>query len=484
MTRMRRVTSGHGDSGLDREILLLGAVVVLGTIMTILDVTIVNIALQALVEQFDTPIGTVQWVVTAYTLAIATVIPITGWAARRLGTRRLYLATLALFTVGSVLCGIAWSISSLIAFRIVQGLAGGMLMPAGMIILARAAGPRRFGSAFSAIGASTVVAPVLGPVLGGLLVEAVGWRWIFFANVPIGIIGIVLTLAFLPPGHAESAGRLDWRGVVLVSSGLATLTYGLAEAGSGLGFGAPRVLAPTLAGIVLTAAFVRHSLRSLSPLLNVRLFRKPAFAAASATTFALAASLFGVSLLLPLTFQIVRGESVVRTGLLLIPQGLGAASLMLFTGRLADRFGGGILAFVSVLVAAAATLPLVFVADTMPTWVIETVLLVRGIGIGIGVVPAMSAAYSVLRTEEIADATPQLTVVQRVGGSIGTAVLAVVVGSALAGTAGAEDPAAAFSDAYTWALGMTLAGLAPAFVLVLAERRGRRAPPQRDPQPA
>jgi len=469
------MSASPSASASSRHIWPLAVVVVVGSIMSILDTTIVNVALQTLSVDLSSPVESVQWVVTGYMLALAAVIPVTGWAARRVGTRRLYLTSLVLFTLGSLLCGFAWSIDSLIAFRVLQGLGGGMLMPTGMIILARAAGPHRIGRVLSVIGVPMVLAPVFGPVIGGLLVEHVGWRWIFFVNLPIGIVAVALAWRLLPAGRAEKAGPLDWLGLALLSTGLPTVTYGLAEAGSGAGFSSPRALVPIAAGILLTAAFVFHSLRARHPLLNVRLYANRAFAAASATTFCLGATLFGAMILLPLYFQIVRGESVVTTGLLLMPQSLGAALAMPFTGRLADRFGGGALALVGVLLTAFATLPLAFMTASTPFALIEGSLLFRGLGIGFAMMPAMSAAYAVLRPEQIADATPQLTVVQRVGGSIGTAVLAVVLGSALGTATGPAGTAAAFSTAYWWAFAISLAAALPATVLLRAERRSRRA---------
>ena len=263
-------------------------------------------------------------------------------------------------------------------------------------------------------------------------------------------------------------------GLVLLATGLPALTYGLAKAGSGAGFGSVQALGPIAVGIVLTAVFVVHSLRSENPLLNVRLYANRAFAAASATTFFLGASLFGAMILLPLYFQVVRGDSVVRTGLLLVPQSLGAALAMPFAGKLADRYGGGPIALAGVIVSAISTLPLAFVTVGTPVWVIEASLLARGLGIGLAMMPAMSAAYAVLRPEQIADATPQLTVVQRVGGSIGTAVLAVVLGTALTGATGPAATSAAFASAYWWAFGLSVVALIPAVILLQAERHSRR----------
>ena len=468
------VTESMPAPRVGRDVWPIAVVVIAGSILSILDLTIVNVALGTLAHDLAGSIGSVQWVATGYMLAVAAVIPVSGWAARRIGTKRLYLVSLVLFTLGSVLCGFAWSIDSLIVFRVLQGLGGGMLLPTGMIILARAAGPHRVGSVLSVIGVPMVLAPVFGPVIGGLLVESFGWRWIFFVNVPVGIVAVLLALRLLPSARAEKAGPLDWIGVALLSSGLPTLTFGLAEAGSGGGFTSGRALLPIAVGLGLTAAFVFHALRVERPLLDVRLYGNRAFAAASATTFFLGASLFGAMILLPLYFQFARGESVVRTGLLLIPQGLGAAIAMPIAGRLADRFGGGPPALTGAVVTTLSTIPLALVTATTPVWHIETALFARGMGIGMAMIPAMSAAYAVLRPEQIADATPQLTVVQRVGGSIGTAVLAVALDHSLRDATGPAATAAAFRHAFWWAFAISLVAVAPAIVLLRAERRALR----------
>ena len=416
-----------------------------------------------------------QWVVTGYMLALAAVIPVTGWAARRVGTRRLYLASLVLFTFGSMLCGLAWSIDSLIVFRVLQGLGGGMLMPTGMIILARAAGPQQMGRIFSTIGIPMILAPVFGPVVGGLLVEHVGWRWIFFVNLPVGIAAVALALRFLPAGHAEEAGPFDWLGLVLLSIGLPTITYGLAEAGSGAGFGSPRALVP------ITRRPSPH--RRLRRPLAAREPPAPQRAPVCQPRFRRRLR----DDVLP------RGDALRRDDPPppLLPDRPGRIGRRdrpptrspkprrrlrdAFLGRLTDRFGGGPIALAGVILTAVATLPFAFVDETTPYALIEASLLIRGLGIGFGMMPAMSAAYAVLRPEQIADATPQLTVVQRVGGSIGTAVLAVALSAGLEGQTTASGMADAFSAAYWWALGLTVAAIVPAVILLRAERGARHA---------
>src|SRR5215210_7582240 len=269
--------------GLDRGLLTVAIVVVLGAIMSILDTTVVNVAISHLTTDFDTSLETIQWIVTGYTLALATVIPLTGWAADRFGTKRLYMLSLALFLAGSILSGIPWSAESLIGFRVLQGLGGGMLMPAGMTILTRAAGPQRVGRVMSIIGVPMLLGPIVGPILGGWLVDDVSWRWIFFINVPIGIVAIAMSLRVLPRDVPQAHERFDALGLALLSPGLALFIYGLAQSSSGGGFASSDVLLPGLIGVALLAVFVWHALRTSHPLIDVRLFNNRTFAAASAT---------------------------------------------------------------------------------------------------------------------------------------------------------------------------------------------------------
>src|SRR6202008_1897887 len=205
------------DGGLDRRILTIASVVVLGAIMSILDTTVVNVAINTLARDFDTDLPTIQWIVTGYTLALATVIPVTGWAADRFGTKRLYMLSIGLFLAGSALSGAAWSAESLIAFRVLQGLGGGMLMPAGMTILTRAAGPQRVGRVMSIIGVPMLLGPIVGRILGGWLVDAVSWRWIFFITTPIGIAALLLSLRVLPRAQPQAHERFDAVGLALLS---------------------------------------------------------------------------------------------------------------------------------------------------------------------------------------------------------------------------------------------------------------------------
>jgi EmrB/QacA subfamily drug resistance transporter len=448
-------------------------VVVIGSIMSILDTTIVNVALATLSRELHATISEIQWVVTGYMLSLAAVIPITGWAARRFGAKRVYLVSLVLFTAGSALCGLATSTTELILFRVLQGIGGGMILPVGQLMMAEAAGPKRMGRVMSIVAVPAMLAPILGPTIGGLIIQNTSWRWIFYVNVPIGVIAVATALRYLPRTAPEQADKLDTRGLILMATGLPLLTYGLAEVGVTGSFTSVKVVVPIILGIALVAAFVLHALRIPKPLLDMRLYRRPTFSSASFAMFCLGAALFGGMILLPLYWQGVRLESVVDTGLLTAPQGLGAACAMPIAGKLSDRYGGGGPALFGVTLCTIATIPFGLIgAHTSIVW-LSVAMFVRGVGIGFGFLPAMTAAFASLERSELASATPQLNVLQRVGGSIGTAVLAVVLQRALVGAHTPSAAAAAYGTAFWFSAGMTALAIVPCVILMRAERAAR-----------
>jgi EmrB/QacA subfamily drug resistance transporter len=474
-----RERAAVGERVFTPQILKLAAVVVLGSIMTILDMTIVNVGLATLGRDLQTSIATLQWVSTAYLLAFASVIPLTGWASERFGVRPLWLASLAGFMLGSLLAGLSWSIGALIAFRVVQGLGGGMIMPLGQTILAQAAGPQRMGRVMSIVGVPMLLAPIFGPVIGGAIVGAVSWRWMFFINLPVGGLALLLAVRLLPVVPRRPPERLDVRGLALLCGGIAIFIYGLAEIARQSTFTGALRPSMLLAGLTLVALFVWHALRIADPLIDVRLFAQRGFATAAATNFILGVALFGVALLLPLYFQIVRGTSPLQTGLLMIPQGLGAACAITLAGRLTDKLGARRVVPVGILIALAGTAAYTQIGPHTPYWYLAAALFMVGAGLGATITPSMAAAYRHLARDAVPRATSALNVVQRVAGSLGTALLAVVLQATInsqlpeqAAALAARQPAAAttrladaFASTFWVAFALTATALLPALLL-------------------
>ena len=472
-SRVTDTTTRRGE-GLSREILVLAGVVILGTIMTVLDLTVVNVAIPTLASDLGASIPAIQWVMTGYMLAFATVIPLTGWAAERFGARRAWIFALLVFLAGSVLAGAAWSIGSLVAFRVLQGLGAGMILPIGQTILAQAAGPQRMGRVMSVIGVPMLLAPVFGPLLGGAIIGAASWRWIFFINLPVGLAAVVAALRLLPAGSGARGGlRLDVRGLLLLSPGIAVFLYGMSEAGGHGGFGSPRTSVLVLAGLALIGLFFWHAVaRGGHALIDVSLLRRRGFGAAAAVNLLLMVALFGSLILIPLYYQQVRHEGAAAIGLLLAPQGLGAALALPVAGRLTDKFGARGVASAGMVLAALGMLAYTQVGPGTSYLYLSAALLVVGAGVGATVVPSMAAAFQALSRAETPRATSALNVIQRLGGAVGTALFAIVLSRQTgAGAGGADALAGAFGTTFWVAAGLIAVAVVPALLLPRARRQ-------------
>jgi EmrB/QacA subfamily drug resistance transporter len=486
---------------LDRATLIVAGVVMLGAIMSILDTTVVNVAIDRLAQDFHSSLTTIQWVVTGYTLSLAAVIPLSGWAADRFGTKRLYLASLVLFTLGSVLSGLSWSAGSLIGFRVLQGLGGGMIMPAVMTIVTQKAGPHRMGRVMGILGVPMLIAPIIGPILGGWLVDDVSWRWIFFINVPIGIVAFVSGMMVLEPDRPERSHKLDWIGMLQLSPGLALLIYGLAES-SPYGFGDVRAWAPMLAGALLIVAFFLHSWRADAPLIDIKTFTRTR-AGASAVVFTLfSIAFFGALLLIPLYYQSVRGASALDAGLLLVPQGIGAMITMPVAGRLTDRYGPWRLPAAGIPLLVIGLIPFAFVSADTSYVLLSGFNFVLGLGMGLSMMPTMTAAMQSVPRAAIPRVSTAMNIIRQGGASIGTAVMTVLLSTAIKNELGSVPAvrnggngfsslqnvppaqhahivgplATAFSHTFVWALVMLAAAFVPALWLALRAPKAAPAP--------
>ncbi|MEV0720451.1 DHA2 family efflux MFS transporter permease subunit [Asanoa sp. NPDC050611] len=437
---------------IDRAVLKLSAVVVTGTIAAMLDMTMVTVALARLTRDFSADIGTTQWVNTAYLLAIVMVIPLTGRLAERHGVRTMWLFALTVFTLGSVLCGTAWSVGSLVAFRVAQGIGGGMIVPLSIMILVEAAGAGRRGRVMAIAAVPAQLAPIVGPLLGGLIVQTLGWRWIFFVNVPVGLVAVLLARRGVPDSGRREPRPIDLRGLALLSPAVALLVFGLSR---------PAWL-PLAAGAVLLGLFIGYALRTPdAPVVDVRLFAHRALAAATALNFLSRLSIFGALLLVPLYLQQVRGLDALHAGLLVAPQSLGTMLALPLVGRLTDRVGARpvVLSGIAVTVLGA----LAFTQVDAGTWLLAAALFGWGVGVAAVAVPVAAAAYQGLPPAAIPAATSAITMVQTIGAAVGAAVLTAILGNRTA----VHPGAAAFADTFWWVLLFTALALVPALLLPL-----------------
>ncbi|MBB5495396.1 DHA2 family efflux MFS transporter permease subunit [Nocardiopsis metallicus] len=446
---------------LDGPLLKLAAVLLVGAMAALLDTTIVNVAVDHLSRSLDAPVSTAQWVASAYLLSTASVIPVTGWAIDRFGQRATWMTALALFGAGSLLCTAAWSIESLIAFRVVTGLGSGMVLPLVMTILVQAAGPQRLGRAIGLISVPIQLAPALGPVLGGMVLDTLGWRWIFVVSVPMILLAMALAVRGVPKGDPRATERLDVVGLLLLSPGIATLLYGLSVLGD-----SPYALVFAAAGLLLIIGFVVHALRERprgpAPVIDLRLFRELLFRLGALLMFVFGICIWAGMFLLPLFFQQIQGTSAMTAGLLMAPMAAGVALVNLFMGSVTDRVGPRYLVVVGLLVGAAATAPFAFAGpDTSPA-LLAGAMFVRGLGLGAAMVPMLATAYRRLPSDQVPRASSALNVTQRLGAAIGTAALALLLSSLLAGNA---QPETAFQATFWWMTGLTAAAVVPAMFL-------------------
>jgi EmrB/QacA subfamily drug resistance transporter len=436
--------AGPPSDKLDPALVRLALVILVGVVAVQLDATIISVAIDTLSRTFDVGVSTIQWVSTGYLLALALVIPLTGWTVERFGGKRMWILSLAMFLIGSLLCGLAWSAGSLIGFRVLQGLGGGMLLPLMQTILAQAAGPSQLPKLMAAISVPAILTPILGPVLGGVIVDNISWRWIFLINIPVCIIAIVLALRVLPNPRQEERHPLDIVGFALLSPGLAVAVYGFSEAGSKGSFANAGVLIPLVIGVVLLAAFAAHALRTKTePIIDLRLFRNRAFLGSTSLMFLFGMSLYGAMFLTPLFEQVARGRSATGAGLLLAPQGLGLGIGMVFIAPRANRLSGRGQVAVGMLLTALGSVAYTQVGHNPSEWLLGTSLTVRGLGMAIAIIPAMTATYHGLRHDQIPRATTASRILQQIGGSLGTAVLAVVLATQFSSHTGAGGSAVA-----------------------------------------
>jgi EmrB/QacA subfamily drug resistance transporter len=428
---------------IDAAVLKIAGVVVLGAIMSILDITVVSVALPTFQSEFDASYARVAWTMTGYTLALATVIPLTGWAADRFGTKRLYMTALTLFVLGSLLCATADSIGQLIGYRVLQGLGGGMLMPLGMTIMTRAAGPDRIGRLMAILGIPMLLGPIGGPILGGWLIDTASWHWIFLINVPIGAVALIYAARALPKDSPEPSETFDFIGMLMLSPGLASFLYGVSSLPENGTITATEVWAPMVVGAAAVIGFVFYSFKPRHPLLDLRLFRNRNLTVATVALFVFIIAFMGAGLLFPSYFLQVRGESTLTAGLLMAPQGIGAMIMMPIAGTLADKIPVGRTVPFALTLIAAGFFTFTQVDASTSYVLLCGSLFVMGLGMGGTMMPIMTSALKTLTNHDVARGSTLVNILQQIGGSIGAAVMSVILTSELNNSTpipGAVDP--------------------------------------------
>ena len=462
------MTNKATDDGLPAGFIKLSVILLVGAMAVVFDTTIVNVAVATLGRDMHVGVATTQWVITAYVLALAMVIPISGWAMARFGSKHMWLFSLALFLVGSVLSSLAWNMDSLIAFRVVQGVGGGLMLPILQNLFVEAAGGRALGRAMAVIGLPVLLGPILGPVIGGLIISHLSWHWMFWVNVPFCVIGLALAWWGLAADTKRTPQRLDLVGLALLSPAVAALIYGLTQVGIKGGFAHETVITPLVLGIVLLVGFVGHALRTRDePIIDLRLFGRQTFSASASLLFLSGLALYGAMLLLPLYYQQLRGQSVLVAGLLLAPQGLGMLLTRGQAGKLTDRIGARPVALMGLLLVMVGTLAYAQAGLHTSELLLGVSLVVRGAGLGAVTIPIMATAYLGLGGTEIAHASSATRIMQQLGGSFGAAIVAVILETQIAAhhAVGSGGLATAFADTFWWTLGLTAVALLPALLL-------------------
>ena len=402
-------------------------VFVAGMFMTIMDSTVVNVALPTLRREFTTSTTAVSAVVTSYLVAMAVVMPASGWLGDRVGGKRLLLGALALFTAASAACGLAGSLPALVAFRALQGAAAGALIPVGMTMLYRTFPQAERIRATRLLMVPALLAPALGPVLGGVIADGLSWRWIFYINVPVGAAALAFGAAFLPQHREHAAGRFDLPGLVLVGVGFPLVMYAL-NAGPGDGWASPGILGAVLAGLALLAAFARVELRTAEPLLDLRILGNRMFRTASLQSAAGSAGFIGTLFLVPLFLQNGLGFSALHSGLSTFPEAVGGMTGIQISSRLYRRTGPRRLMMAGLLGAAV---PMTLMGTLGPgdaPWAMPALMFATGLLFGFSAAPAQTAALATISMAQTGRATTLFNVQRQAGQAVGVAVLATVLG--------------------------------------------------------
>ncbi|MET0146954.1 MAG: MDR family MFS transporter [Ilumatobacteraceae bacterium] len=426
-------------------------VYVIGSFMIVMDSTMVNVALSAIADDYGVEATRIEWVAIGYLLALAVVIPLAGWLGDRFGSKRVFLTALAGFTMASVMCGLAQSLGQLIAFRVLQGVGGGVLTPVGLAMLYRAFPMAERAKAAIGIISVSVIAPAVGPVIAGAIVDGVAWPWIFYVNLPIGIVAVGLGIVWLRE-ETQPVGRFDSLGLVLSAVSLTMILLAISTAPDA-GWGAPRTIVLAVGGSIVLVALVVVELRLPAPMLHLRLYGDRLFRSGNVINAFNSAGFFAATFATPLYLQTLRDESAFTSGLVIAPQAIGIFLVAnLFGARLYQVVGPRRLITVGLSLSALATGALALTSLATPMWILAAIFFARGACMGGSFVVLQTATYAGISSADTGRATSLFNVQRQVAVAMGTAITATIIGSAASG-----DSAGPYRVAYVVAAGMLLA---------------------------
>jgi len=454
------------EEKIDPKLLRMAVIMVFGMVAPALNATIVNIAIGTIIVEFNSSISVVQWITTGYVLVMGIAVPISAWLVNRFSGKMVYLISLIIFFIGSVFAAFSWNIEVLIFSRILQGIGAGILIPTLQTVLVRHTGNAKLGHLMAIVSIPALIIPILGPVLGGLIVIKLPWQWIFYINIPICIVAIILAVKYLDKDEPLNKKQpLDVIGTLLLSATFSILVIGISKLRTGHGLRGNAII-PLVVGFVLLLAYIAYALNAkIEPVLNIHLFKLRNFSSSSLLLLVSGGIITGTLFILPLFFQQVQNSNAIVAGLFLAPQGIGMLCTRGLGGKITDKMGSRIVVLISIIITIIGTVPFVFANSTSSKIFLAIALFVRGCGLGGVAIPVMVSIYDGLTKEQVAHGTTATRIFQQIGGSVGTAVLAIILQNHMPANADAQMVGRAFNVVFLWSIGFAIISIIPAMFL-------------------